>query len=57
MDSTVIAMTLAGAVLAFALINNFRSHATRRREAEFFGRRLRAGRPKEGQLRLLTGPR
>ena len=57
MDSTIVGMTLAGAVFAYALISNSRAHATRQREAEFFGRHLRAGRRLEVRLHLLTGPR
>ncbi len=56
MDSTIVGMTLAGAALAYALISNSRTRATRRREAEFFARHLRAGRRLEVRLRLLTGP-
>ncbi len=56
MDSTIVGMTVAGAVLAYALISNSRARATRRREAEFFARHLRAGRRLEVRLRLLTGP-
>ena len=56
MDSAIVGMTLAGAVLAYALISNSRAHATRRREAEFFARHLRAGGRVDGALRLLTGP-
>ena len=55
-DSTIVGLTLAGAVLAYALISHSRAHATRQREAEFFARHLRAGKPIDSRLRLLTGP-
>jgi hypothetical protein len=55
MDSTIVGMTLAGAVFAFALISNSRTQDIRRREAEFLARHLRAGRRVNGRL-LLTGP-
>jgi len=41
MDATVLGVTFAAAVFAYALISNARAHAAaRRREAEFFGRHL-----------------
>ena len=43
MDSTILGVPLAGAVFAFALISNSRTHALRRREAEFFARHLHSG--------------
>ncbi len=57
MDSTILSVTLAGAVFAFALITNSRSHDLRRREAEFLGRHLRAGRRARGRFLLLTDKR
>jgi hypothetical protein len=57
MDSVIVGVTLAGAILAFALISNSRTQAIRRREAEFFARHLRAGRRFDNPLRLLMGPR
>ncbi len=56
MGSAIIAMTLAGAALAYALISHSRAHATRRREAQFVARRLQAGKGLDRGLRLLTGP-
>jgi hypothetical protein len=56
MDSTVLGMTLAGAVFAFALISNSRAHAMRQREADFFARHLRVGRRIDGGFRLLPEP-
>ena len=56
-DSMIVGMTFAGAILAYALISNSRTHAARLREAEFFGRHLRAVRRMDGPLRLLMGPR
>jgi len=53
----IVGMTFAGAVLAFALINNSRERAARRREAEFFGRHLRVGRRMRPPLLLLMGPK
>ncbi len=57
MDSTILSVTLAGAVFAFALITNSRAHDLRRREAEFFARHLRAGRRMPGPFLLLTDDR
>ena len=56
MDSTILGMTLAGAVVAYAFITNSRAQDARRREAEFFARHLHAGRRPNRRLRLLTGP-
>ena len=56
MDSTVLGITLAGAVLAFALITKSRAHAMRQREAEFFARHLHVGRRIDGGFRLLPDP-
>ncbi len=57
MDSTILGVTLAGAVFAYALISNSRTHDLRRREAEFFARHLRAGRRIPGRFLLLTHDR
>ena len=57
MDSTILSVTLAGAVFAYALISNSRTHDLRRREAEFFARHLRAGRRIPGRFLLLTHDR
>ncbi len=53
MDSTILGLSLVGAVLAYALITNSRAHAMRQREAEFFARHLRVGRRIDGGFRLL----
>lgn len=57
MDLTIVGVTLAGAVFAYALITKSRSHALRRREAEFFARHLHPGQWIEGEFRLLSDPR
>ena len=57
MDSTILGVSLVGAVFAFALISNSRTHAARQREAAFFGRHLRAGRRMRPRLLLLTDGR
>ncbi len=57
MDSTILGVSLAGAVFAYALISNSRTRAARQREAEFFGRHLRAGGRMRPRLLLLTDDR
>jgi len=56
MEFTIVGVTLAAAGLAFALISHSRTHAARRREAEFLARHLRGSRRLEGPLRLLIWP-
>ncbi len=51
MDTTFAGVTLAAAAFAYALIRNARTYtANRRREAEFFARRLCVGRFGSGRL-------
>jgi hypothetical protein len=56
MDSTIVGLSLVGAVLAYALITYSRTQAMRQREAEFFARHLRVGRRIDSRLRLLPEP-
>ena len=56
MDSTIVALACAGAVLAYVLISNSHGHSTRQREAEFFARHLSVGRRINPRLRLLPEP-
>jgi hypothetical protein len=56
MEFTIVGATLAAAGLAYALISHARTHAVRRREAEFFARHLRGARRLDGPLRLLIWP-